>query len=186
MLRSFSNRAFSAYTLRDRTFRCRLRWLHQGIWILFRIELILMASMLGGIGDPLQTYRNQLEMEARGIRPLPCFHAGRLGYLGYYIQDYGYITLGSTWSDSALQLIDNQSDLGSVTLSVAWPSGSKYMASALPLCQSWKHIHGTPWTHLLGCRLPRSELSLHHNGERSTSQRRVRNATMPVNTFLRC
>ena len=37
---------------------------------------IVMASVLDGIGDPLQTYRNQLEMEARGVRPMPCFHSG--------------------------------------------------------------------------------------------------------------
>lgn len=54
-----------------------------------------MASVLDGIGDPLQTYRNQLEMEYRGIRPLPCFHAGEdERYLEYYVANYEYITLG--------------------------------------------------------------------------------------------
>ena len=38
---------------------------------------IVMASVLDGIGDPLQTYRNQLCMEELGARPLPCFHFGR-------------------------------------------------------------------------------------------------------------
>ncbi len=55
----------------------------------------VMASVLDGIGDPLQTYRNQLEMEQRGVRPLPCFHAGEdERYLEYYIANYEYITLG--------------------------------------------------------------------------------------------
>lgn len=55
----------------------------------------MMASVLDGIGDPLQTYRNQLEMEARGVRPLPCFHADEdPRYLDYYVNNYEYITLG--------------------------------------------------------------------------------------------
>lgn len=70
----------------------------------------LMASVMDGIGDPLQTYRNQLEMEARGVRPLPCFHFGEdERYLEHYIKNYTYITIGgmvgkttaalSTWLD---------------------------------------------------------------------------------------
>ncbi len=55
----------------------------------------LMASVLDGIGDPLQTYRNQLHMEALGVRPLPCFHFGEdERYLEWYVQNYSYITLG--------------------------------------------------------------------------------------------
>lgn len=65
----------------------------------------VMASVLDGIGDPLQTYRNQLEMEARGVRPLPCFHAGEdERYLEYYIQNYEYITLGGMVGSSTKQL----------------------------------------------------------------------------------
>lgn len=65
----------------------------------------VMASVLDGIGDPLQTYRNQLEMEARGFRPLPCFHAGEdERYLEWYIQNYEYITLGGMVGSSTKQL----------------------------------------------------------------------------------
>lgn len=65
----------------------------------------IMASVLDGIGDPLQTYRNQLEMEARGVRPLPCFHKGEdERYLEWYIQNYEYITLGGMVGSSANQL----------------------------------------------------------------------------------
>jgi hypothetical protein len=67
---------------------------------------IQMASVLDGIGDPLQTYRNQLEMEARGVRPLPCFHAGEdERYLEHYVQNYDYITLGGMVGSSSLQLM---------------------------------------------------------------------------------
>lgn len=65
----------------------------------------VMASVLDGIGDPLQTYRNQLEMEARGFSPLPCFHAGEdERYLEWYIQNYEYITLGGMVGSSTKQL----------------------------------------------------------------------------------
>lgn len=66
---------------------------------------VVMASVLDGIGDPLQTYRNQKEMEARGFCPLPCFHAGEdEKYLEYYIQNYEYITLGGMVGSSTKQL----------------------------------------------------------------------------------
>jgi hypothetical protein len=66
---------------------------------------ISMASVLDGIGDPLQTWRNQLEMEARGVRPLPCFHAGEdEKYLDYYVKNYEYITLGGMVGTSTKQL----------------------------------------------------------------------------------
>lgn len=55
----------------------------------------VMASVLDGIGDPLQTWRNQLYMEAQGAAPLPCFHFGEDDrYLEWYVQRYSYITLG--------------------------------------------------------------------------------------------
>lgn len=66
----------------------------------------LMASVLDGIGDPLQTYRNQLEMEARGVRPLPCFHYGEdERYLEYYLANYDYITIGGMVGKTKEQLI---------------------------------------------------------------------------------
>lgn len=65
----------------------------------------VMASVLDGIGDPLQTYRNQLEMEARGVRPLPCFHANEdTKYLDWYVANYEYITLGGMVGSSTDQL----------------------------------------------------------------------------------
>lgn len=73
----------------------------------------LMASVLDGIGDPLQTWRNQVEMECRfkdehgmKIRPLPCFHAGEdERYLEYYVANYDYITLGGMVGASTKQLM---------------------------------------------------------------------------------
>lgn len=55
----------------------------------------VMASVLDGIGDPQKTYENQLYMESKGVRPLPCFHFGEdERYLEFYIQNYTYITIG--------------------------------------------------------------------------------------------
>ncbi len=66
---------------------------------------IVMASVLDGIGDPLQTWRNQYEMELRGVRPLPCFHAGEdERYLEHYVANYPYITLGGMVGSSTKQL----------------------------------------------------------------------------------
>lgn len=67
---------------------------------------VLLASVLDGIGDALQTYRNQLEMEKRGVRPLPCFHVGEdERYLEWYIRNYEYITLGGMVQYSPKQLV---------------------------------------------------------------------------------
>lgn len=66
---------------------------------------VAMASVLDGIGDPLQTWRNQYEMELRGARPLPCFHAGEdERYLEHYVKNYEYITLGGMVGSSTKQL----------------------------------------------------------------------------------
>lgn len=66
----------------------------------------VMASVLDGIGDPLQTYRNQLSMEELGVRPLPCFHYGEDNrYLEYYVKNYEYITLGGMVGKSSDVLI---------------------------------------------------------------------------------
>lgn len=66
----------------------------------------VMASVLDGIGDPLQTYRNQLSMEELGVRPLPCFHYGEDNrYLKYYVDNYEYITLGGMVGKSSDVLI---------------------------------------------------------------------------------
>ena len=66
----------------------------------------MIASVLDGIGDPLATYRNQLEMEARGVRPLPCFHSNEdPRYLDWYVANYEYITLGGLVGATADQLM---------------------------------------------------------------------------------
>jgi hypothetical protein len=55
----------------------------------------VMASVLDGIGDPLKTWQNQLYMEKKGAKPLPCFHFGEdPRYLDWYVQRYEYITIG--------------------------------------------------------------------------------------------
>lgn len=65
----------------------------------------VMASVLDGIGDPLQTYRNQLAMEELGAKPLPCFHAGEdERYLEWYVKNYDYITLGGMVGSSTKAL----------------------------------------------------------------------------------
>lgn len=99
--------AFSAYTLGVQlSVKEYCQYIQTNSDIL-RIECgIPMASVLDGIGDPLQTYRNQCEMEARGVRPLPCFHAGEdERYLEYYVANYEYITLGGLVGSSTQQLM---------------------------------------------------------------------------------
>ena len=98
--------AFSAFTLGvtiDLPTYCEYIKRNMDLW---RVEDgVVMASVLDGIGDPLQTYRNQLHMEALGAKPLPCFHAGEdERYLEYYVQNYEYITLGGMVGSSTKQL----------------------------------------------------------------------------------
>lgn len=58
-------------------------------------DIIEVASVLDGIGDPLLTWQNQQVMESRGVKALPCFHYGEdERYLEHYISKYEYITLG--------------------------------------------------------------------------------------------
>jgi hypothetical protein len=76
-------------------------------WDIIRCEDgVWMASVLDGIGDADETWRNQLAMEARGFKPLPCFHAGEPEhYLERYVRDYPYITLGGMVGSSTDQLM---------------------------------------------------------------------------------
>lgn len=68
-------------------------------------DIIEVASVLDGIGDPLKTYQNQTYMEAQGVRPLPCFHYGEdVRYLQHYVENYDYITLGGMVPISTPQL----------------------------------------------------------------------------------
>jgi len=99
--------AFSAYTLGvSLSVADYVDYIQRNMDIIRVEDGALMASVLDGIGDPLATYRNQLEMEARGVRPLPCFHAGEdERYLDYYVANYEYITLGGMVGASTAQLM---------------------------------------------------------------------------------
>lgn len=98
--------AFSAYTLGvELSVEDYCNYIKRNMDILRVEDGVVMASVLDGIGDPLQTYRNQLEMEMRGCKPLPCFHAGEdERYLEYYVANYEYITLGGMVGSSSKQL----------------------------------------------------------------------------------
>lgn len=68
-------------------------------------DIIDVASVLDGIGDPLKTWQNQMYMESKGVRPLPCFHYGEdERYLEWYVANYDYITLGGMVPISTPQL----------------------------------------------------------------------------------
>lgn len=68
-------------------------------------DIIEIASVLDGIGDPLKTWQNQQTMEAQGVPVLPCFHYGEPEeYLIHYIEKYEYITLGGMVPISTPQL----------------------------------------------------------------------------------
>lgn len=99
--------AFSAWTLGvELSVQDYCEYIQRNMDIIRIEDGSLMASVLDGIGDPLQTYRNQLEMEARGVRPLPCFHAGEdERYLEWYVSNYEYITLGGMVGSSTKQLM---------------------------------------------------------------------------------
>jgi hypothetical protein len=98
--------AFSAYTLGvELSVREYCEYIQRNEDIIRKEDGLLMASVLDGIGNPLQTYRNQLEMEARGVTPLPCFHFEEDSrYLDYYVANYEYITLGGMVGASTQQL----------------------------------------------------------------------------------
>lgn len=58
-------------------------------------DIIEVASVLDGIGDPELTLTNQKRMEDLGTTPLPCFHYGEdPKFLEHYIENYDHITLG--------------------------------------------------------------------------------------------
>lgn len=98
--------AFSAFTLGvDISVEDYCEYIKRNMDIIRVEDNVVMASVLDGIGDPLQTWRNQLEMELRGAKPLPCFHAGEdERYLEWYVKNYEYITLGGMVGSSTKQL----------------------------------------------------------------------------------
>lgn len=68
-------------------------------------DIVEFPSVLDAIGDCDGTWRNQMEMERRGVRPLPCYHYGEpTEVLEYYIANYEYITIGGMVPISTPQL----------------------------------------------------------------------------------
>ena len=68
-------------------------------------DIVDFPSVLDAIGDPEGTWRNQEEMERRGVQPLPCFHYGEpLDLLRHYVAKYPYITIGGMVPISTPQL----------------------------------------------------------------------------------
>jgi hypothetical protein len=98
--------AYSAYTLGvELNVEDYCRYIKENEDLIRKENGILLASVLDGIGDPLKTYQNQVQMESLGVRPLPCFHAGEdERYLEHYIANYEYITLGGMVGSSQKQL----------------------------------------------------------------------------------
>lgn len=69
-------------------------------------DVVAMASVLDAIGDYKGTYRNQIEMERRGVQALPCYHYGEPYEVGlHYAENYEYITLGGLVPISTPQMI---------------------------------------------------------------------------------
>ena len=99
--------AFSAYTLGVTIdLPTYVDYILRNIDIIRVDDGVVMASVLDGIGDPLETYQNQKKMEKLGFCPLPCFHAGEdTRYLEYYVKNYDYITLGGMVGSSTKQLM---------------------------------------------------------------------------------
>jgi hypothetical protein len=98
--------AFSAYTLGvTLSVDDYCDYIHRNRDIIREEDGCLMASVLDGIGDARQTGINQEAMEAKGVRPLPCFHFGEPPeYLEWYVRNYEYITLGGMVGASTPQL----------------------------------------------------------------------------------
>jgi hypothetical protein len=105
--------AFSAYTLGVKlSVEDYCDYIYRN-WDIIRGDgQAMMASVLDGIGDPEETWRNQQAMELLfrekyrvNWRPLPCFHAGEPErFLEAYVRDYEYITLGGMVGSSTKSL----------------------------------------------------------------------------------
>ena len=99
--------AYSAFTLGTVVnLKAYCRYIRENDDIIAKEGGIACVSVLDSIGDPLQTWHNQQEMEKQGSTPLPCFHYGEdERYLEYYSTHYDYITLGGMVPISSLQLL---------------------------------------------------------------------------------
>jgi hypothetical protein len=74
----------------------------EGIYLFSVLDQIHFTDKIASAGG---TYRNQIAMEALGVKPLPCFHYGEdEKALEYYIKNYSYITLGGMVPISTPQL----------------------------------------------------------------------------------
>jgi hypothetical protein len=98
--------AFSAFTLGvELKIEDYVDYIKRNIDIIRFEDGTPMFSVLDGIGDAKLTWDNQMNMEAMGCRPLPCFHMGEPNeYLEHYIKNYDYITLGGMVGASGKQL----------------------------------------------------------------------------------
>lgn len=68
-------------------------------------DIINVASVLDGIGDPVLTKENQKKLEDMGAEVLPCFHYGEpLEFLYHYMDNYEYITIGGMVPISTVNL----------------------------------------------------------------------------------
>ena len=73
--------------------------------IIEKVDGVLMASVLDGIGDAQQTLNQQAYLEKKGVTTLPCYHFSEpLEYLDYYIARYPYITIGGLVGKSSRDL----------------------------------------------------------------------------------
>ena len=64
-------------------------------WVRYWGKYFTVYANLDVIGDPRATKDNQMALEAKGLAPLPIFHAGEpWEYLDGYLEAYPYIMLG--------------------------------------------------------------------------------------------
>jgi hypothetical protein len=83
-----------------------VEYLRRNADIIEMVDKTPLFSVLDAIGDPLQTYRNQLMMEELGCKPLPCFHYGEdIRWLEWYMKHYDYITIGGMVPIETQQLL---------------------------------------------------------------------------------
>lgn len=58
-------------------------------------DLFSVVSVLDVIGSAEGTYHNQMEMEKRGVKPIPVYHYGEdPKWCEYYVKNYEYLALG--------------------------------------------------------------------------------------------
>lgn len=98
--------AFSAFTLGSTIDIGRYcEYILKNEDIIEKVDGQPLASVLDAIGDCDGTWRNQMEMQRRGVRPLPCFHYGEpTEVLDWYVENYSYITIGGMVPISTPQL----------------------------------------------------------------------------------